>query len=158
MKIEARQKIRKWALPLVAAVCATSLQSCDKDDDYDIRQAPRELVEAFNAKFPGVDGQCVEWEWNGRMNAYEADFWQDRYEKSAWFSKSYEWLMTETDYNPPFSEVPQAVIDAAETQNPDYRIEDIDYIETPQENYYNVEMERNDRDIYVDIYADGTLR
>ena len=69
-----------------------------------------------------------------------------------------QWLMTETDYNPPFSEVPQAVIDAAETQNPDYRIEDIDYIETPQENYYNVEMERNDRDIYVDIYADGTLR
>ena len=67
-------------------------------------------------------------------------------------------MMTETDYNPPYSEVPQVVQDAAQAAHPDYRLDDIDGIETPGDMYYRVEMEKGERDIYLNISPDGTVR
>ena len=52
--------------------------------------------------------------------------------------------------------MPQAVIDAANASNPDYRLEDIDLIETPDGSYYLVEKELGERDIYLSFAADGT--
>lgn len=157
MKKEVMMKTKSLFMLLLAGVFTFGLQSCDDDDDKDIVATP-ELQAAFTAQFPNVDVNYVKWEWNGRENAYEADFYEDRYEKSAWFSQSYEWMMTETDYNPPYSEVPQVVQDAAQAAHPDYRLDDIDGIETPGDMYYRVEMEKGERDIYLNISPDGTVR
>ena len=146
-------KLRLYMLSLLLA--GFGLQSCD-DDDKDIIANP-DLMSAFETQFPDVDARFVEWEWDGRRNAYEADFWEDRYEKTAWFSKDYAWLMTETDLNPPYKEVPAVVLDAASAARPDYRIEDVDFIETPTNDYYVVEMERGERDIYLNIEEDGRI-
>ena len=150
-------KAKNFGMLLLAGLFMFGLQSCDDDDDDRITASP-ELVAAFTQKFPGVDASTVQWEWDGRQNAYEADFWENRLEKSAWFTQAYEWLMTETDYEPPFTGVPQAVIDAANAQYPNYVLEDIDYIETPDDDYYRVEMEQGDHDVYLNIEEDGTLR
>lgn len=157
MKKEVIRKVKNVWMLLLAGVMAFGLQSCDDDDDRDHIVASAELQAAFSAQFPNVDPNRVEWEWDGRMNAYEADFWENYLEKTAWFSQTNEWLMTETDYNYPYNGVPQAVIDAANASNPDYRLEDIDFIETPDTSYYLVEKERGEHDIYLRFAADGTL-
>lgn len=149
-------KLKNLVIGMTLGLLPLGFQSCDDDDDKDIVASP-ELASAFEAQFPDVDSRFVQWEWDGRRNAYEADFWEDRYEKTAWFSPNYVWQMTETDLNPPYSEVPPVVIDAAEAQYPDFWIEDIDYIETPDNDYYVVEMERGERDIYLNIEEDGTI-
>ena len=125
-------KAKNFGMLLLAGLFMFGLQSCDDDDDDRITASP-ELVAAFTQKFPGVDASTVQWE-------------------------AYEWLMTETDYEPPFTDVPQAVIDAANAQYPEHHLEDIDYIETPDETYYRVEMEQRDRDVYLNILEDGTIR
>ena len=149
-------KVRNLFLCMSLVAISLGFQSCDNDDDKDII-ADAELTNAFTAQFPNVDTRTVQWEWDGRQNAYEADFWENRYEKSAWFTSGYQWIMTETDLNPPYSEVPAEVTNAAEAQHPDYRIDDIDFIETPDNDYYVVEMEKGDRDIYLNIEEDGTI-
>ena len=54
-------------------------------------------------------------------------------------------------------ELPQAVRQAfASSEYARYGIEDAEYIETPDKNYYRLETEVNDRDIYLDFMADGT--
>ena len=123
-------KAKNFGMLLLAGLFMFGLQSCDDDDDDRITASP-ELVAAFTQKW---------------------------LEKSAWFTQAYEWLMTETDYEPPFTGVPQAVIDAANAQYPNHVLEDIDYIETPDDDYYRVEMEQGDRDVYLNIEEDGTLR
>lgn len=148
-------KLKNFLLWITLGVLPIGLQSCD-DDDKDI-VADRELTSAFEAQFPNVDTRFVQWEWDGRRKAYEADFWENNYEKTAWFSPDYVWQMTETDLNPPYREVPPVVLDAAEAQHPDYRIDDIDFVETPANDYYVVEMERGEREIYLNIKEDGTV-
>ncbi len=148
-------KLKNLVLGMALGLLPLGFQSCD-DDDKDIIANP-DLTSAFEAQFPDVDTRFVEWEWDGRRNAYEADFWEDRYEKTAWFSKDYAWLMTETDLNPPYKEVPAVVLDTASAAHPDYRIEDVDFIETPTNDYYVVEMERGERDIYLNIEEDGRI-
>lgn len=149
-------KWRNLIVGVTLGMLALGFQSCDDDDDKDIIATP-ELTSAFEAQFPKVDIRFVQWEWDGRRNAYEADFWEDNYEKTAWFSPDYVWQMTETDLNPPYSEVPSAVLNAASAQHPDYQIEDIDLVETPTNDYYVVEMEQGERDIYLNIEEDGTI-
>ena len=148
-------KLKNLVLGMALGLLPLGFQSCD-DDDKDIIANP-DLTSAFEAQFPDVDTRFVEWEWDGRRNAYEADFWENRYEKTAWFSKDYTWLMTETDLNQPYEEVPAVVVDAAYNEHPDYRIEDIDFIETPTNDYYVVEMERGEREIYLNIEEDGRI-
>lgn len=151
------RKVKNVWLLLLAGVLTFGLQSCDDDDDNDRIAPSTELQAAFSAQFPGVDPNRVEWEWDGYRNAYEADFWENSLEKTAWFSQDNQWLMTETDYNYPYTGVPQAVIDAANATNPDYRLDDIDFVETPDSSYYLVEKEQGERDIYLRFAADGTL-
>lgn len=149
-------KLKNLVLGMALGLLPLGLQSCDDDDDKDII-ADAQLASAFEAQFPDVDARFVQWEWDGRRNAYEADFWEDNYEKTAWFSSGYVWQMTETDLNPPYAEVPSAVLEAAYAEQPDYRIEDVDFIETPTNDYYVVEMERGEREIYLNIEEDGRV-
>lgn len=148
-------KLKNLVLGMALGLLPLGFQSCD-DDDKDI-VADAQLASAFEAQFPNVDARFVQWEWNDRSKLYEADFYEDNYEKSAWFSRDYVWQKTETDLNPPYNEVPDVVSEAALAQYPDYRIEDIDFIETPTNDYYVVEMERGEREIYLNIEEDGRI-
>ena len=149
-------KLKNLVLGMALGLLPLGFQSCDDDDDKDI-VADAQLANAFEAQFPDVDARFVQWEWNDRSKLYEADFHEDNYEKTAWFSRDYVWQKTETDLNRPYSEVPSAVVDAASAQHPDYQIEDIDFIETPENDYYVVEMERGEREVYLNIEEDGRI-
>lgn len=75
--------------------------------------------------------------------------------RELYFEAGGAWVRTETELR--LEELPQAVRQAfASSEYARYGIEDAEYIETPEGNYYRLETEVNDRDIYLDFTADGT--
>ncbi len=136
------------------ALCATTLtlQSCDDDDDNRIN-VPQELQNAFDALYRNV--QRLEWETEG--NYYVAEFWMDNLEKSAWFDRQYQWVMTETDL--PYQQLPQAVRSAYEaSQYASWRVDDTDMVERKQaETVYVIEAEQGNSEVNLHYTADGIL-
>lgn len=85
----------------------------------------------------------------------EIEIYHDGREKKLYFNGREEWVRTEWDVRR--QELPQAVEDAISAQYPDYRIDDCEYIETPQGEWYLVEIERGEREIELRISPDGTI-
>ena len=127
--------------------------SCSDDDD-DIK-VESDYTEAFNKKFPNTKG--VKWE---RKGAYKvAEFRQNRFEVEAWFDADARWCMTDTDYGRDRTQLPAAV-DATVTASEyaSWTIEDIDYYERTDLNFYVVELEtKGMADVYMFISPDGDV-
>lgn len=87
---------------LLLALGALGLQSCNDDDDH-LSSVPTELKNAFTEKYPSVNNE----KWETKGNYYIAEFRQQNYETSAWFTPNGVWQMTETDL--PYQALPAAV-------------------------------------------------
>lgn len=138
-------KLRNYALLL--AVSALSLQSCDNDDDESI-VVPIELQNAFSGMYPTVNQ--VKWETKGQY--YVADFINNSFDASAWYTVNGQWHMTETDIS--YSALPLKVKTTFETseysKNP-WRRDDVDKLERQgTETIYVIEVENgnNETDLY----------
>ena len=81
---------------LLLALGALGLQSCNDDDDH-LSSVPTELKNAFTEKYPSVSNE----KWETKGNYYIAEFRQQNYETSAWFTPNGIWQMTETDIPSP---------------------------------------------------------
>ena len=55
------------------------------------------------------------------------------------------------------TDVPQVVKDAAQAAYPGFRMDDADYVQTPTGDYYLIELEKGEQDVYVKVQADGTV-
>lgn len=93
---------------LLLALGALGLQSCNDDDDH-LSSVPTELKNAFTEKYPSVSNE----KWETKGNYYIAEFRQQNYETSAWFTPNGIWQMTETDL--PYQALPAAVKSAFES-------------------------------------------
>lgn len=86
----------------------------------------------------------------------KVEIWHDSREKDVYFNGAGEWVRTEWDVR--ISELPEAVNSTLSAEYPDYRADDAKFVQTPDGEYYLVEMEgRGDREIIVRVEADGTL-
>ena len=85
----------------------------------------------------------------------EVEIFHDGREKNIYFNGGEEWVWSEWDVR--LQELPQAVSDAVSAQYPDYRIDDCEYMESPQGEWYRIEIERGDREIELRISPDGTI-
>ena len=86
----------------------------------------------------------------------KVEIWHDSREKDVYFNGAGEWVRTEWDVR--ISELPEAVNSTLSAEYPDYRADDAKFVQTPDGEYYLVEMEgRGDREIIVRVAADGTL-
>ena len=94
---------------LLLALGALGLQSCNDDDDH-LSSVPTELKNAFTEKYPSVNNE----KWETKGNYYIAEFRQQNYETSAWFTPNGVWQMTETDL--PYQALPAAVKSAFESR------------------------------------------
>ena len=83
------------------------------------------------------------------------EIFHDGREKNIYFNGGEEWVWSEWDVR--LQELPQAVSDAVSAQYPDYRIDDCEYTESPQGEWYRIEIERGDREIELRISPDGTI-
>lgn len=146
---------RIYAVLAVFAAVAVTLLSCEKYEDG----RPAKSVRAeFNDMYP--DARDVEWE-------AESGFWKVSFETGkapsvkeceAWYDADGNWVRTETDILA--SALPQSVKDAlaaseyAGALNSD---SDVEYVETPEGNYYRLEVGFDGLEIALNITEDGKV-
>ena len=125
--------------------------ACDLDDH---NVALNRTVENFiEERYEGAKILQAESEGLGTI---EVEFVHDGRKKEAYFNKrTDEWLYTKWDVT--IGEVPDIVKETLQNSYPDYVIEDINYVERPNANYYEVELEKGIIEITRYITPDGEL-
>lgn len=84
----------------------------------------------------------------------EIDIIHENRAKDVRFDANGTWLSTSWDV--PFSQLPTAVSNAlAASEYASYRIDDIDFYETPDTSYYSIELEQGNIDVTVRILETG---
>lgn len=120
----------------------------DKDhENYLPGQLPVAVENFIRQKYPNA--RIIESE--TEKGKLEVDIIHDNRSKEVVFDSQYNWLYTEYDVS--YGEVPQVVKDAFQASAyKDYRIDDIDYYETPDVDYYRFELEsgNQEKDLYID--------
>ncbi len=121
------------------------------DDDINMKDVPSQVIKSFESKYPGIDAR-----WEKEQNLYKADFRLNGKDADAWFSSDGQWQRTEVDILK--SELPQIVSDAIKAAYSDYVIDDANWIETPAQNYYDVEIEKGGtKDLHICVTVDGKI-
>ena len=135
---------------LLMGVMAMLSISCD--DDVSAADVPAPVTSTFQQMFPGATAKW-EKEPNGQL---KAEFYADYHEMEAWFQKDGTWVMTQKDLN--VSELPQTVLNYLAQNHPGVEIDDADWVETPTEKYYRVELDRESKkDIVLTFTEQGEL-
>lgn len=135
---------------LLLAVPLTFVSCSDDDDDNKFNFVTEAVHNAFQNLYPQV--QPYDWEIEG---AYiKAEFYSDKAHAEAYFTPEGTWVRTETDFR---GALPEAVTAYLTTNYPDYVVDEVDWVETPNGNYYEVELEKpGTPDVRVNVKEDGT--
>ncbi len=142
-------KLKNFFLCLTMGAMAMFNTSCG-DDDLKPSEVPAAVMATFQEMFPNTTAKW-EKEKNGQI---KAEFRIDYREMEAWFEKNGSWKMTKKDIIA--SELPQAALDYLEANYSGVEIDDVDWVETPESNYYIVELDRNNKkDIYLKFTESG---
>lgn len=126
----------------------------NNEGDVNPQGIPMNVVNTFNTMYPNAIH--VEWDREGVL--YEAEFIMNGSEYSALFQNDGTWVRTEMDVNLRNSPLPEAVSSYISSNYSGWTIDDVDFIQTPADEYYVIELEkRGNQDVRIRIHADGTL-
>lgn len=125
------------------------LSSCSDDDDHNFTPTT-DFINELNKLYPNVDA-----DWETRHNKYRvAEFYQMGDEYEVWFSKEGQWVMTEIDYEAPYTNVPADIMTAFYgSEYGKWAIDDIDYYKRASDSFYIFDVEQrgqHDMDVYFD--------
>lgn len=130
-------------------------EKTDYDDDDYFDHLPgnsfTELNDYIETHYPGARILEIDRE----RNHIVVEIIHENREKDVYFSTEYIWIFTETEIR--YNELPDAVKNTLQSNYPGAEMDDISMIETPEETYYIVEMEINDRDVEIRISENGTI-
>lgn len=108
--------------------------------------------EFISQKYPG--SSIIEFDYDDGM--LEVEIVHEGREKEVRFNGAKAWV--ETRWDIARAELPAAVSTAiANSAYASYRIDDIEYVQTPSADYYLVELERGEQEVKLRIAADGTM-
>ena len=116
------------------------------------QSAPSAVKSAFEKKFPNA--KSVEWK-KENDSEWEAEFKLNGVEYSANFSNDGTWKETEHEIKE--SELPNAVKNTLNDQFGDYKVEDVEMIETPGFSGYEIEIEKGKETIELVIDNSGKV-
>lgn len=143
--------MKNIALYLWGLFALIVLTACDDNDDLRHDQVPGSVTTAFAQKYP--DYFVKEWEQQGEQ--YKAEFYHNGKEAEAWFNADGAWTRTETDY---YKALPELVANYVAQHYAQYHVDEVDYVEVPNDAYFEIELEKGDRkEVVLLIRADGTL-
>lgn len=143
-------KLTHYLLGLFLLLTTFAFVACDNEED-DIKSPPKTVESAFAEKYPNA--QFVDWE--REYGLYKAEFRNDAAISEAWFEADGSWVKTETNVLP--NTLSQPVLDYVALNYQGYRIDDADWVETPERNYYELELEKGDKlEFHLLILPDGT--
>lgn len=140
---------------ILMLVTAALILSCEK---YEDGKPLKNVRNAFSEMYPGA--RDVEWDAeNGYwVVSFELGTPPNVKECEAWYDVDANWLRTETDLVD--SALPQSVKDAiaaSEYASALLSAGDVDYVETPDGNFYELEVNLNGLEIRLKVSEDGKV-
>ena len=139
-------KTKSLILGILACICSVMATACSSDDNLAVNEA---VITAFQQKYPNTTAK-----WGFENNLYKAEFVKNGAEVDAWFQADGTWVKSETDLQ--VSDLPANLKEIITRDYAQYVIDDVDWIETPNGNYYEVELEKaGAADLYIYITAKG---
>lgn len=144
------KKMNLSTMVLLLVLAGWAFQGCDDDDNIRVDPA---VEEAFLVRYP----EAVRVEWESKYGFYVADFWHQGKETEVWYSRSADWMMTETDVV--YADLPEAVKEAFSSGDyKDWRVDDIDMLERKDlEVVYVIEVEKDRAEYDLYYAAEGAL-
>ena len=141
----------KKLFPIILFTLMAGIISCDDDDDKKV--AVNDAVKSFiEQRYEGATIREAEYDRDGLL---DVEFLHDGLIKDAYFNSANKWLYTEWDVS--LASLPKAVTDAVAQAYPDFRIEEADFIETENNSYYEVEIDKGGVERWIFVTADGVI-
>jgi hypothetical protein len=137
----------KKLLPILF-ISLFALLSCE-EENIAINNDIRSFIEQ---KYEGARILYAEKEFNGEI---DVEIIHDNKKKDVKFNRNNNWINTTWDVA--INDLPDAARESVINRYPDYRIDDVDYIETPSGDRYKVEMEKGEWDKTVFVTANGEI-
>ena len=145
--------MKKIIIALAILAASMTALSCDR---YEDGRPPKVVREHFADMFP----KAKDVEWEVEMGYWKVSFetgtGTSRVDSEAWYNETGEWVRTETDrFLSSLPEEIKAIISSSEYASA--MIDDVKYVQTPSEEYYQFELTVAGASIYLDVYNDGRI-
>ena len=143
--------MKKRSVFLLLVLSAVLFVSCDKNGG-NFKGLPAEIEYFIKERYSQSKITEVDRE-NGRL---EIDLIHGNRNKEVVFDLNNRWLYTSWDILP--SKLPQSIVDVVgATEYADYRIDDADFYETPEGDYYLLELEKGNKEVKIKIDKNGNV-
>ena len=137
----------KKLFPLIVVLLL--LIACDNDGMYG-SQLNSTIVEFIQKEYRGATIRSAEYDDNG---LYEVEIKHDSRIKELYFGTNNNWVYT--TWNVKISDIPPTIKNAISARYPGYRIDDADYIESVEESYYKIELEKGELEQTIFVSKNG---
>lgn len=137
----------KKLLPLLF-ISLFAFMACE-EENIAVNNDIRSFIEH---KYQGARILYAEKDFNGEI---EVEIIHDNIKKDVKFNRRDEWIKTSWDVA--INELPDAARESVLNRYQNYRIDDVDYIETPSGDHYKVEIEKGEWDKTVFVTANGEI-
>jgi hypothetical protein len=134
MSLSKSEEMKKL-MTLLMIMSSTILGSCEQK-----LNPSSEVINAFEKKV--ANAEDVEWEYDSEDKLWEVVYRVEQTEFSATFDENGKWLETEKTIG--FSELPAELREVLEALYSDYNIEELEWVDTPEGTFYEVDFELDD--------------
>lgn len=131
---------------LLFALLSVFIISCNQQNV----NIPEKVQASFDELFPLATE--VEWEMEDE-NEWEAEFEMDGKEASACFTSEGEWLETEYEVE----SLPETIETIINETYPGFEIDEIEMVESPEFNGYEIELKKGEEEIEILVSAEGEI-
>lgn len=137
----------KKLLPILF-ISLFALLACE-EENIALNNDIRNFIEQ---KYEGATILYAEKDFNGEI---DVEIIHGNIRKEVKFNRKNSWINTTWDVA--INELPGAARESILDKYPEYRIDDVDYVETPTGDHYKVELERGEREKIVFVTAEGEI-
>lgn len=141
---------------LIMAVVMIAAVSCEK---YDDGRPEKNIRDSFADMYP--DAKDVDWDFEGGYwkVSFETGTGAAEIDHEAWYDKSGNWVLTETEC--PLYAVPQVYKDYLAADEvygaASFKDDDAEFIQTPDAEYYRFDLFLNGVEVKVNVFGDGAV-
>ena len=137
----------KKLLPILF-ISLLALWACDEENI----PVNNEIKSFIEQKYEGAKILYAEKDFNGET---DVEIIHDNKSKEVKFNRKNSWISTTWDIT--IDQLPDAARNIILEQYPEYRIDDVDYVEKPSGDCYKVEIEKGEWDRTLFVTADGEI-
>ena len=147
--------MKRVYLLAISILALFSLSSCEKYDDYGDMMLYSN-ADNIQASVIEIYPQARIIDMDRDRKTIEVDIIDsNNIKRDVYLDLSFRWLRTETDINR--NALPTEVINRIASEYASWFIDSAKQVDTPQDSYYLVEIEKGERDKYIKIDAAGNI-